>query len=124
MAGKKYILVAEDDAIYGNIFRTKLTHEGFDVEVAVDGHQALTSAKKRKPDLVIMDLVMPLKNGFETIEDMKKDPNLKNIKIIVLSNLGAQNDMDRAKKLGADTYEIKTNISIDEMVDKIRKYLG
>lgn len=121
---KKYILVAEDDAFYGNVFKTKLTKEGYEVVLATDGEQAIKQIKERKPDLMLLDLIMPVKDGFTTLSELKSDPDLKNIKVIVLSNLGQDEDIAKAKTLGADDYFVKTNISIQEMVDKVKQYVG
>jgi len=120
---KKYILVAEDDKFYANIYKTKLAKEGYDVEVAGDGQAVLKLAKKRKPDLVLLDLVMPVKDGFETLKDIRADATLKTIKVLVLSNLGQEEDREKAKQLGADGYVVKSNISIEEMLVAIKKHL-
>lgn len=123
MSDKKYILVAEDDKFYANIYKIKLAKEGFEVEVVGDGEQALKSARERQPDLVLLDLIMPVKDGFETLKEMKADPKLKDIKVVVSSNLGQQEDIKKANDLGATDYLTKANLSIQEMVDKIRGYL-
>lgn len=122
-SGKKFILVAEDDKYYGNIYKVKLAKEGFDVEVATDGEQALKAARERKPDLILLDLIMPVKDGFATLEELKSDANLKSIKAVVLSNLGQDEDIKKAKKLGAADYLIKTNLPIQEMVAKVKEHL-
>lgn len=120
---KKFILVAEDDKFYANIFRTKLSREGYEVQVAGDGEQVLNAARQKKPDLIMLDLIMPVKDGFEALEEIKADNSLKNIKVIVISNLGQDEDVKKAKDLGAVDYLIKTNMSINEMVEKVKSYL-
>jgi len=120
----KFILVAEDDVFYGDIFKTKLTKEGYDVEVATNGEEALKIARGRKPDLMLCDLIMPIKDGFETVKEMKADSKLKSVKILVLSNLGQEADIERAKKLGADEYFVKSDLSIQQMIEKVRKYVA
>jgi len=121
---KKFVLVAEDDKFYGNIYKVKLTKEGYDVIVADNGEVAMEEVKKNKPDLILLDLIMPIKDGLETLKELKNDPKLKAIKVIVISNLGQEEDIVKAKSLGADDYFIKSNISIQEMVDKVKYFLG
>jgi DNA-binding response OmpR family regulator len=120
---KKHILVAEDDKFYANIYRKKLTAEGYDVQIAENGEIALELARKQKPDLILLDLVMPIKDGFSVLKDLKADPNLKDVKVLVLSNLGQDEDVNKAVGLGAADYLVKTNLSIQEMMDKVKEYL-
>jgi len=119
-SNKKYILVAEDDKYYGKIYKAKLNKEGLDVTVAINGKLALEEAAKRKPDLMLLDLVMPVMDGFETLKTLKADPNLKTVKVVVLSNLGQDEDIQKAKDLGAADYIVKSNVSISELVAKIK----
>jgi len=113
-------LVAEDDKYYGKIYKAKLNKEGLDVTVAINGKLALEEAAKRKPDLMLLDLVMPVMDGFETLKTLKADPNLKTVKVVVLSNLGQDEDIQKAKDLGAADYIVKSNVSISELVAKIK----
>lgn len=119
----KRIIVADDDERYGEIFKLKLSAAGFNVEVVRDGAQALTAALDRKPDLMVIDLIMPVKDGFETLKELKENPQLKDIKAVAMSNLGQEDDIQRAKALGAIGYLIKTNLSVREMVAEIKKYV-
>ena len=124
MANNKYkIFVAEDDHFLRKVYQTKLTQEGFMVEVAVDGEAALKKIRQEKPDLLLLDLVMPKLNGFDVLEEMGKDPELRKIPVIVLSNLGQSEDIQRTRDLGAKDYLVKANFSINEVVDKIRGFL-
>lgn len=124
MANSKYkIFVAEDDHFLRKVYQTKLTQEGFMVEVAVDGEEALKKIRQNKPDLLLLDLVMPKLNGFDVLEEMGKDPELKKIPVIVLSNLGQSEDIQRTRDLGAKDYLVKANFSINEVVAKIRGFL-
>jgi len=120
----KFVLVAEDDKFYGQIFKTKLGKDGVDVVVATDRAKALKAARERTPNLILLDLVMPVKDGFETLQELKADANLKNVPVIVLSNLGQDSDVEKAKKMGAKDYLIKSNVSIQEVVEMAKKYLG
>lgn len=120
---KPYILVAEDDKFYANLYKIKLSAEGFDVAIASDGVQAVELAKQKTPDLTLLDLIMPFKDGFEVLAELRADGRFKNMPIVVLSSLGQEEDAGRAKELGANDYIIKTSISISEMVDKVKQYL-
>lgn len=121
---KKHILVAEDDKFYANIYKVKLAKEGFDVEVVGNGSLAIDSAKMHKPDLILLDLVMPVKDGFETLKELRANPDFANVKIVILSSLGQDEDAKRARELGASDFFVKTNVTIEEMVRKVREYLG
>jgi len=123
-ADKKFILVAEDDAFYGNVFKTKLAKEGFDVIVTENGKKALEVAKERIPNLMLLDLVMPEMDGFETLQTLKADEKLKGIPVIVLSNLGQDSDVDKAKKLGAKDYFVKSNVSIQKVIEIVKNNLS
>lgn len=120
---KPYILVAEDDKFYANLYKIKLSAEGFDVAIAPDGVQAIELAKQKTPDLTLLDLIMPFKDGFEVLAELRADDRFKNMPIVVLSSLGQEEDAGRAKELGANDYIIKTSISISEMVEKVKQYL-
>lgn len=123
VTNKKTILVAEDDSFYSNIYKFKLNKEGFVVQIATNGDEALKLAKEHKPDLILLDLIMPIKDGFETLKELKLDPTLKDVKVIVISNLGQDEDITRTKELGAQDYLVKANMSIQEMMDKVKSYL-
>jgi len=122
-AQKKYILIAEDDKFYDNIYKVKFENEGYEVRVVTDGAQAVEEAKKRKPDMVLLDLVMPVKDGFETLKDLKAMKELDGVPMMVLSSLGQEDDAAKVKELGAVEYYVKTNITIYELVNKVKEYL-
>lgn len=124
LVSKKYILIAEDDKFYDNIYKVKFENEGYEVRVVTDGAQAVQEAKKRKPDMVLLDLVMPVKDGFETLKALKALPELKDVPMMVLSSLGQEDDATKVKQLGAVEYYVKTNITIYELVNKVKEYLG
>ncbi len=118
----KTVLIAEDGKFLAKLYTTKLTEKGFNVTIACDGEEAiekLTSGEK--PDILLLDLIMPKKSGFEVLTEIKKDPNLSSIPIIILSNLGQDEDVKKGIDAGANDYVIKANISIDELVGKIEK---
>ena len=116
------ILLAEDDKFISRAYKDGLTRAGFDVSVAIDGNEALAQIKTVKPDLMLLDLIMPVKNGFEVLEELQKSKENKS-PIIVLSNLGQESDIQRAKDLDATDYLIKSNVTLKEVIDKIKSYL-
>lgn len=118
----KLILVAEDDDFYANIYKVKLTKEGFDVVIARDGEMALKAARDRKPDLILLDLIMPNMDGFEALKHIRLDPSLKDIKVIALSNLGQEEDIKKVRDLGANDYMIKTNVPLAEVINKVKEF--
>jgi DNA-binding response OmpR family regulator len=118
---KKLIFIAEDDPAYCKILQNTLEKEGYEVVVTLNGEDLLKSARLRESALLILDLVMPLKNGFQVLAEMKKDPHLKRIPIIVLSNWGQGNDIKKAKELGADDYVIKSDETFYAVINKIKK---
>lgn len=120
---EKFVLIVEDDKFYANIYKTKLAKELYAVLVVGDGRKALEAMAARKPDLVLLDLVMPIMDGFETLKAMRADPNLKAIKVIILSNLSQEEDIKKAKQMGAVDYLVKTNMSIKEVTEKIKLHL-
>ncbi len=123
MDKQKIILVAEDDALYASVYQNKLTKEGYGVVIAINGLEAVKKAGELKPDLILMDLIMPEMDGFTALEKIKSDPATKTIKVVVMSNLGQDSDIKRAKDLGAEEYFVKANISIQELMDKVKTYI-
>lgn len=122
-ASKKTIMVVEDDRFYGNICKVKLSKEGYTVVVMNNGAWALKAVAEKKPDLILLDLVMPEMDGFETLKALKNDPASATIPVIVLSNLGQPEDIKKALALGAIDYMVKTIIPIQKMVEKVRSHL-
>lgn len=118
------ILLIEDDQFIRRICKNGLERSGFNVITAAEGDEGVKKAKKENPDLILLDLVMPYRNGFETIEQIKKDKQLKDIPIIILSNLGQESDIQKIKELGAVDYLIKSDFKIKEVVEKIKSHLA
>lgn len=121
---KPYILLMEDDQFLGEIYVKKLMESGFEVQVANDGEQGLAALKERKPDLVLLDIVMPNLDGFAVLEKVKADKNLARIPVILLTNLWQPEDIERGKKLGADAYVVKAHFTPKEVVNKIKEVLS
>ncbi len=118
------ILVADDDRFLASAIRLKLTKEGFEVRVASDGDEALAALKEFVPDLILLDLVMPNKDGFATLTEIKANPAWKNIPVIIASNLGQKEDIDKGWELGAADYVVKSDMALKDLVAKIRTLIG
>ena len=121
MASK--ILIAEDDQFLCKAMTTKLTKEGYEVKIALDGVQLMEMLKSYFPNLIILDLLMPKKDGFEVIKEVKADPKLKNIPILIASNLGQSSDIQQILALGATDYLIKSEFTLESLVQKIKNIL-
>lgn len=118
------ILVVEDDPFLLKAYEAKFKRSGLQAEKAHDGEETLVQLKKQKFDLILLDLVMPKMDGFEVLEKIRQDPKLKGTRILVVSNLGQDSDMKRAKELGADEYLVKSDYSLQQIVDLIKKKLN
>jgi CheY-like chemotaxis protein len=116
------VLVAEDDKFLMKVYEAKLAKEGYTLIGARDGAEAIELIKAEKPSVILLDLVMPKKNGFEVLAEVKADDSVKDIPVIILSNLGQEADVKKGISGGAVDYIIKADMSIDEVVDKIRKH--
>lgn len=120
---KKLILIVEDDKAYTRVYKTKLESEGYEVVIAHDGDAGLRELRQRKFCLLVLDLVMPGKNGFDLLVEIRMDDTLKNMKVIVATNLSQDVDKEKAKKFGVD-YFVKSDISVCEMVEKIKNAIS
>ena len=120
---EKYVIIADDNEFFSNVFSTEFTKSGYKTDVVANGQQVLDLAERQRPDLIILDLIMPVKDGFETLAELKSNTDLKGIPVIVLSNLGQIDDVNKAKAMGACDYLIKANISLQDAVDLVKKYL-
>ena len=120
----KKILLIEDEEIMIDLLQRKLTKEGYEISVARDGEEGLKVMKEATPDIILLDILMPKMGGFEVMEEVGKDPELKKIPVIVISNSGQPVELDRAQKLGARDWLIKTEFDPQEVVDKIIKQIG
>ena len=120
----KKILLVEDDPFLSSLLKNRLTKEGVEVTHAKDGEEALLSLKDNKPDLILLDLILPKKSGFEVMEGMRQDPQLQNAPIIIISNLGQPEDIQKGQELGAVEYFIKAKTSIEDLVNNILGFLN
>jgi DNA-binding response OmpR family regulator len=120
---KVSILVVEDDQFLSSLATSQLTKAGYTVSAAFDGEWGLKAVQEKRPDLVLLDIIMPVMNGFEMLKKMKADPNLKDIAVIIFSNLGQQQEIDEGKQLGADDFLIKAKFTLREVMEKIEALL-
>ena len=120
----KKILMIEDEEIMIDLLQRKIAQEGYEISVARNGEEGLAAMKEKKPDLVLLDIIMPKMGGFEVMEKMQKDKDLKKIPVIVISNSGQPVEIDRAQKMGAEDWLIKTQFDPKEVIEKIKKQIG
>jgi len=119
---KTKILIIEDEKVLSDVLQSKITKEGFDVIAAGDGEDGYNKIKSEKPDLILLDIVMPKMNGYEVMEKMKEDKN--NTPVIVISNSGQPVEIEKLKQLGVVDYLIKTKFDPSEVIEKMKKYLS
>ena len=117
------ILIVEDEAALQRAMMEFLIAEGFEIVSALDGEQGVAMAKKEKPDLVLLDIILPRKDGYEVLEEIKSDPETKNIPVILLTNLESPEDIQKAFDKGASTYLVKSDYKLEEVVCKIKEVL-
>lgn len=120
---KVHILLVEDDVFLAGIYQKKFELEGFKITVAGDGEKGLADAKKKIPDLVLLDILLPKLDGFAVLDQLKADAATKNVPIILLTNLGQKDDVEKGLKAGAVDYLIKAHFKPSEVVDKVRAVL-
>jgi DNA-binding response OmpR family regulator len=114
------ILIVEDDKFLRLLLERKLKNEDFEVVTAEDGEEALEKIVTEKPDLILLDIILPKKSGFAVLEEINKDENLKRIPVFIISNLGQPEDIERGKNLGAKEYFVKAGLSLEELIKKIK----
>jgi len=119
----KTILFIEDEPTLQKTVGQVLEQEGYQVKKALDGELGLKLAKEFKPDLILLDLILPKLDGFGVLEELKKDPATKDIPVIILTNLESSADVEKALSLGATTYLVKANYELEEVVQKIKEML-
>ena len=117
------VLIVEDDEFLRQLVAQKLTQEGFNVIAAIDATEAFKSIHEKQPQIILLDLILPGMDGYEILDQLKKDSFTKSVPVIVLSNLGQREDIDKALKAGASDYLIKANFTPGEIVEKVRNVL-
>jgi len=120
----KKILLIEDDQFLSSLLKNRLTREGVEVIHAADGESALAVLKTTKPDLILLDIILPKKSGFEVMEEIRQDPQLENAPVIIISNLGQPEDVQKGQELGAVEYFIKAKTSIDDLIQNVLGFLN
>lgn len=121
---KKFVMVVEDDKFLRELLVRKLASEGFAVESAIEASAAFTILAQNVPNIILLDLILPGVDGFEILTRIKADPRLVEVPVIILSNLGQKEDLDRAMTLGAKDFMVKANFTLDEIVAKVRGIVG
>ncbi|MFC1701077.1 response regulator transcription factor [Patescibacteria group bacterium] len=121
---KPKILLIEDDEFIVRAYKDSLEQENLEIVTALDGNEGLEKAKAENPDLILLDLILPNKNGFEVLKELKMNDQLRKIPVIILSFLGQKTDIQKGKELGAIDYLIKTDFSLKQVVDKVKFHLA
>jgi len=120
----KRILLVEDDDALANVYLMRLQAEGFDVRRVANGEEALAAALSYKPDLVLLDVMMPKVSGFDVLDILRNTPETANLKVIMLTALSQESDKQRAEGLGVDDYLVKSQVVIADVIDRIKHHLG
>lgn len=120
---QKKILIVEDDKFLRELVAQKLSKEGYNVAQAIDGEDGVKKTKEEMPDLILLDLILPGIDGFEVLSRIKDDATLKDIPVIILSNLGQKEDVEKGLKLGAADYLIKAHFTPGEIIEKVQGVL-
>lgn len=123
MKDKKKILIIEDERFLLEMYDMRLTAAGFEVITALEGKEGLHLAVEKKPDLIILDIVLPGVSGYEILRMLKKDPDTKDITVLVFSNLGQEEEIQKGLDLGASDYVVKTDVTPSQLVEKVKKML-
>ncbi len=122
IAGKK-VLIVEDDKFLRDLLARKMESEGVQLFIGVDGAQGLNLALREKPNVVLLDILMPGMDGYAVLEGIRKDPTTKDAVVIMLSNFGQKEDIEKATKLGANLFLVKAAVTLDEIVEKVKEFL-
>lgn len=120
----KRILIIEDEILIGELLRKKLADEGYYAFLVQDGEKGLEEVRAQKPDLVLLDIILPRMNGFEVLRKVKEDQSLQSIPVIIISNSGQPAEIEEAKRLGVAGWLVKTEFDPAEVVEKVRKHIG
>jgi DNA-binding response OmpR family regulator len=121
---KKKILLVEDDENLAGVYRDRLALEGFDILEVRNGEEALSKALEYKPDLILLDAMMPKVSGFDVLDILRNTPDTANVRVVMLTALSQQKDQERAESLGVDDYLVKSQVVINDVVSRIKHHLG
>jgi DNA-binding response OmpR family regulator len=120
----KKILLVEDDETLASVYKTRLHAEGFDLRRVPNGEDALAAALEYKPDLILLDIMMPKVSGFDVLDILRNTPETTNIKVIMLTALSQESDRQRAESMGVDDYLVKSQVVIADVIERIKFHLG
>jgi len=121
---KKKILLVEDDMALSAVYRSRLEIEGFDVREANNGEDALSATVEYRPDLILLDVMMPKISGFDVLDILRNTPETANVRIVMLTALSQPKDKERAESLGVDDYLVKSQVVIGDVVARVKHHLG
>ncbi len=121
---QKKILLVEDDTNLAGVYQSRLELEGFAVVVVGNGEEALSTTLNEKPDLILLDAMMPKISGFDVLDILRNTPETANVRVIMLTALSQEKDEQRAKDLGVDDYLVKSQVVIGDVVQRIKQHLG
>lgn len=124
MQQKKKILLVEDDVALSAVYRSRLEIEGFDIKEVHDGEDALSATVEYRPDLILLDAMMPKISGFDVLDILRNTPETANVRIIMLTALSQPKDKERAESLGVDDYLVKSQVVIGDVVARVKHHLG
>ncbi len=121
---KQKILLVEDDEALASVYRARLELEGFDVQWVGNGEDALSTAMSYRPDLILLDAMMPKISGFDVLDILRNTPEVAGIHVIMLTALSQPKDKERAESLGVDDYLVKSQVVIGDVMERVRYHLG
>lgn len=124
MEEKKRILLVEDDETLSAVYQSRLELEGFDVKAVYNGEDALSATLEYRPDLILLDVMMPKISGFDVLDILKNTPETKDIRVVMLTALGQEKDRKRAEDLGVNEYLVKSQVVISDVVERVKHHLG
>lgn len=120
----KRVLFVEDDDALASVYQMRLQAEGFDIQRVANGEDALAAAISFKPDLILLDVMMPKISGFDVLDILRNTPETANLKVVMLTALSQEADKQRAKDLGVDDYLVKSQVVMSDVIDRIKLHLG
>jgi len=123
MDKKKKVMIVEDDTVLANALSLALQNEGYELSWAADGEEAEKMIQQEKPDLILLDLLLPIKNGFEVLKIMRQNPDTKDISVVILTNFEQETSVSEGKKYGVKEYVVKANVDIQDIPKIVRKYI-
>ncbi len=124
MESKKKILLVEDDEVLASVYRARLELEGFDIREVHNGEEALSAALDYRPDLILLDAMMPKISGFDVLDILRNTPETMNLRVVMLTALSQDKDRQRAESLGVDDYLVKSQVVIGDVVARVKHHLG